>query len=185
MSADEQPSKPRTPRNIHRTWAHRRRPSLSRPLSVYPQLNPTIIPRRHSRRARRPAIPPGRSHKRSRDYLAAARAADVGVGILGGQVDAGSLTGAGMPGANLIQRELLGDGSEEFADVLGRLCRGLEEEKAGLPCVGLGVGRGNGPLVGLLVDQVQLVAGERDDDVFVGLTLKFLDPCLCLVQRCL
>jgi hypothetical protein len=81
----------------------------------------------------------------------------------------------------LVQGQLLRNGGEEFPHVLGRLRRRLEEEEAGLARVGLGIGGGNGPLIGLFVDQVELVAGEGDDDVFVCLALEFLDPCLGLV----
>lgn len=48
----------------------------------------------------------------------------------------------------LVQRELLGDGGEEFPYVLARLCRGLEEKEAGFAGVLLGVGGGDSALVG-------------------------------------
>lgn len=35
---------------------------------------------------------------------------------------------------------------------------------------------GDGALVGLFGDEIELVAGEGDDDVFVGLALEFFDP---------
>lgn len=90
-----------------------------------------------------------------------------------------------MSGAGLVEGKLLGDGGKELGDVFGSLGGGLEEEKTGLLCVGLGVGGGDGALVGLLGDEVELVAGEGDDDVFVCLALEFLDPGLGLVKRCL
>lgn len=48
-----------------------------------------------------------------------------------------------------------------------------------------GIGGGNGALVGFFGDEIELVSGESDDDVLVGLTLQLLDPCLCLVEGCL
>lgn len=114
--------------------------------------------------------------------LAAARPAGIGVGVLRRQADAGSLTWTGVPGSDLIQRQLLSNSSEQFPDVLGGLGGCLEEQKPGFPCVGFGVGSGYRSLIGLLCDQVKLIAGERDDDVLVGLALKLLDPGLGLVQ---
>jgi hypothetical protein len=49
----------------------------------------------------------------------------------------------------------------------------------------LGVGGGDGALVGGLGDQIELVAGEGDDDVLVCLALELLDPCFRLIKRCL
>lgn len=48
-----------------------------------------------------------------------------------------------------------------------------------------GVGGGYSTLVGLFGDEIKLVSGEGDDNVLVGLTLKLLDPSLCLVEGCL
>lgn len=48
-----------------------------------------------------------------------------------------------------------------------------------------GVRSGNSALVGLFGHKIELVAGESDDDVFVGLTLQFLYPRLGLVKGCL
>jgi hypothetical protein len=76
-----------------------------------------------------------------------------------------------VPWSDLVERQLLGDGSKELLHILGRLCRRFEEEKTGLLCVGLGVGRLDCSLVGLLRHQIQLVSGEGDDDVLVGLPL--------------
>jgi hypothetical protein len=76
-----------------------------------------------------------------------------------------------VPRSDLVERQLLGDGSKELLHILGCLCRGFEEEKTGLLCVGLGVGRLDCSLVGLLRHQIQLVSGEGDDDVLVGLPL--------------
>lgn len=88
-----------------------------------------------------------------------------------------------MPGADLVERQLLRDGREQFGDVLGRLGRRLEEEEPSLLRVRLGFGGRDGPLVGLLVDEVQLVTGESDDDVLVCLALQLLDPRFGLVER--
>jgi hypothetical protein len=90
-----------------------------------------------------------------------------------------------MPGPDLVERQLLGDGGKQLLHVLGRLGRRLKEEQPGLLRVGLGVGGGNSPLVGLLRYQVQLVPGEGDDDVLVGLPLQLLDPGFGLIQGCL
>jgi hypothetical protein len=40
----------------------------------------------------------------------------------------------------------------------------------------LGIGCGNGALVGAFGNEIEFVASEGDDDVFVGLALEFLDP---------
>lgn len=118
-----------------------------------------------------------------RAHLAAARSTDVAARRLGLEADALSLAWSGMPRTGLVQRQLLGDGREEVANVLGRLGRRLEEEEAGFACVGLGICCGNGALIRLLGDQIQLVAGKGDDDVFVRLSLQLLDPRLRLIQR--
>jgi hypothetical protein len=104
--------------------------------------------------------------------------------ILGPQAHAGPLRrGPQVPRAGLVERQALRDGGEELVDVLGRLGRRLEEEQAGLGGVLLGVVGGYGALGGVVGDEVELVAGERDDDVFVGLALELLDPGLGLVER--
>jgi len=87
-----------------------------------------------------------------------------------------------MSRPGLVQRQLPRNRREEFPHILGRLGRRLEEEKTGLLCIGLGIGRLDRPLVGLLRHQVELVASEGDDDVLVGLALEFLHPCLGLVE---
>jgi hypothetical protein len=87
-----------------------------------------------------------------------------------------------VPGPHLVERQLPGDGGEEFLHVLGRLGRRLKEEEAGFARVRLGVGRLDCPLVRLLRHQVQLVARQRDDDILVGLPLQLLDPRLGLVK---
>lgn len=86
-----------------------------------------------------------------------------------------------MPGTSLVERKLLGDGGEEFGDVFGSLGRGFEKEKTGLLCISFGVGGGDGALVGLLSDEIELVASEGDDDIFVCLALEFLYPSFGLV----
>jgi hypothetical protein len=103
--------------------------------------------------------------------LAAAWSVDISVGILWGKTDAGSLAGSRMSRSGLIQGKLLGNGSEEFSHVLGSLGRRLEEEKAGLSGVGLGICSWDGSLIGLFVDQIELVSSKRNDDVFICLTL--------------
>jgi hypothetical protein len=45
----------------------------------------------------------------------------------------------------------------------------------------LGVGRGDGAFVWGFGDEVEFVAGEGDDDVFVGLALELFYPRFCLV----
>lgn len=90
-----------------------------------------------------------------------------------------------MSWASLIQGQLLSDGSEQFPHILGSLGGGLEEQKSGLAGVRFGLRCGNGPLVGLLGDEIELVACQGDDDVLVGLALELLDPCLRLIQGCL
>lgn len=105
------------------------------------------------------------------------------VGALGCEADAWPLARPGTAAStDLVGRQLLCYRREQLLDVLGGLGGGLEEEKAGLLGVGLGIGSGDGALVGLLGDEIELVAGEGDDDVFVGLALQFLDPGLGLVE---
>jgi hypothetical protein len=106
-------------------------------------------------------------------------------GSFGSEVDTGSggTTHASLSG--LLDGELLCDGGEEFLDVLGCLCRGLEEEQTGFLGVLFSIGGGNGTLVGFVGDEIELVSGKSNDDVLVGLTLQLLDPSLCLVERCL
>lgn len=90
-----------------------------------------------------------------------------------------------MPRSNLVERQLLRNLGEQILHVLGSLGRCLEEKKASLLCICLGIGRLNRTLIGLLLDKIQLVTGKGDDDILVCLALKFLDPRLGLVQRCL
>lgn len=90
-----------------------------------------------------------------------------------------------IPGSRLIDGELLGDCGKELSNILAGLGRGLEEEQAGFAGILLGIGRGNGPFVGRLGDQVELVAGQCDDDVLVGLALELLDPGFGLIEGCL
>lgn len=88
-----------------------------------------------------------------------------------------------MPGTSLVQRQLLGNGCEEIADVFSRLGRGFEEEKAGLVGVGFGIGSRDGALVGLFGNKIKLVTREGNDYVLVGLALQLFDPGLGLVER--
>jgi hypothetical protein len=105
---------------------------------------------------------------------------------LGPQIYALSLlAGPQIPRAGLVQGQLLRDGGEKFLDVFARLGGCLEEEKAGFTGVLLGVCGLDGALVGRLGDEIQLVAGEGDDDVLVSLALEFFDPRFRLIQRCL
>jgi hypothetical protein len=66
--------------------------------------------------------------------------------------------------------------------ILRGLCGGLEEEKTGIVCVFLGIGGGDGTLVGVVVDEIELIAGKGDDDVFVGLALEFFYPGFCFIE---
>jgi hypothetical protein len=88
-----------------------------------------------------------------------------------------------VPRAGLVERQLLSNGSEELTHVFTRLGGGFKEEQTSLASVLLGIGRGDGTLVGRLGYQIELVAGQGDDDVLVCLTLEFLDPCLGLIER--
>lgn len=99
------------------------------------------------------------------------------------EVDALSLlAGPQVSRASLVEGQLLCDGSEEFAHVLARLGGCLEEKQAGFTGVLLGVGGGDGALVGVLGDQIQLVAGKSDDDILVCLALELLYPCFRLIE---
>lgn len=110
--------------------------------------------------------------------LAAAWSVDIGVGILWCETDARSLAGSRMSGSSLIQGKLLCNGGEKFSHVLGSLGRRLEEEKAGLSGVSLGICSWDGSLIGLLVDQIKFVSSQRNDNVLVCLALQFLYPSL-------
>jgi hypothetical protein len=87
-----------------------------------------------------------------------------------------------MPWAGLVERQLPSNSSEQLLDILGRLGRRFEEEQASLAGISLGLCSRHSALVGLLRHQVQLVSGQRDDDVLVSLPLQFLDPRLGLIQ---
>jgi hypothetical protein len=103
--------------------------------------------------------------------------------VLGPQAHAGPLRGGPeVPGAGLVEGQTLGDGCEEVVDVLGRLRRRLEEEQPGFGGVLPGVVGGDDALGRVVGDEVELVAGEGDDDVLVGLALELLDPGLGLVE---
>jgi hypothetical protein len=90
-----------------------------------------------------------------------------------------------VPRAGLVERQLLGNGSEELPHVFTCLSGCFEEEQTGFASVLLGIGGGDGTLVGRLCYQIELVASKGDDDVLVCLTLELLDPCLGLIERCL
>jgi hypothetical protein len=114
--------------------------------------------------------------------LAVAACWTLGLVGLGPQVHALSLLAwPQVAGTRLVERQLLGDGREQLLHVLARLRRSLEEEQTGLAGILLGVGGLYGALVGRLGDEIELVAGEGDDDVFVGLALELLDPRLGLI----
>ena len=102
-------------------------------------------------------------------------------GSFGSEVNtrSGSTTHASLGG--LLDGELLCDGGEEFLDVLGGLCGGLEEEQVGFSGVCLGIGDRDCALVWLFGDEIGFVSCEGDDNVLVGLTLKLLHPGLRLV----
>jgi hypothetical protein len=103
--------------------------------------------------------------------------------VLGPQADARPLRGgAQVARPRLVEGQALRDGGEEVADILGRLGRRLEEEQAGLGGVLPRVVGGDGALGRIVGDEVELVAGEGDDDVLVGLALELLDPGLGLVE---
>jgi len=87
-----------------------------------------------------------------------------------------------VPGSRLVDRQFLRDGSEELLHVLACLGRRLEEEEAGFAGILLGVGGGDGALVGGFGHEIEFVAGEGDDDVLVGLALEFFDPGFCFVE---
>ncbi len=98
------------------------------------------------------------------------------------QVDTLSLLAwSQVPWTSLVDRQLLRNGCEELLYILARLGGRLEEEETGLAGVLLGVGGGDGALVGGFGNEIELVSGKGDDDVLVGLALEFLDPGLCLV----
>lgn len=117
--------------------------------------------------------------------LTLATLSSLGAGSFGSKIDTRSRSTAHASLGSLLDGELLCDGGEELFDVLGRFCRGLEEEQTSLLGVLFGIGSRDSALVGFLGDKIELVSGKSNDDVFVGLTLQLLDPGLCLVERCL
>lgn len=114
--------------------------------------------------------------------LAAASPCSIRVAAFWGKADAGSLARAGMSRSCLVERELLGDRGKEVSNILGSLRGGLEEEKSSLASVCFSISSRNGTLVGLLGNEIQLISSQGDNDVLVGLALKFLHPCFGLVQ---
>ncbi|KAH8637752.1 hypothetical protein IG631_05522 [Alternaria alternata] len=81
----------------------------------------------------------------------------------------------------LINRQLLRNRREKLFNILRRLGRRFKEEQSGFFGVLLGVGRGNGALIGGFGDEIEFVTREGDDDVFVGLALEFFYPGFCFV----
>ncbi len=76
-----------------------------------------------------------------------------------------------VPRSCLVKWEFLCDRCEEVAYVLRRFSGGLKEEQAGFMRICLSIGRGDCPLVRVLGDEIELVACESDDDIFVCLAL--------------
>src|ERR1700743_1482042 len=72
----------------------------------------------------------------------------------------------------LVQRQLLCNFCEQFANVFCCLCGRLEEEQTCFACVLLSVGGRDGTFVRIFFDQIEFVSGESDDDIFISLTLK-------------
>lgn len=97
------------------------------------------------------------------------------------KVNAWAGVGSEISGAGLIEGQFLRDRSEEFLDVCGGFGRGFKEEETGLFGILLRIRGLDGALVGIVVDHIDLVAGERNDNVFAGLTLEFLHPRLGLI----
>ena len=125
---------------------------------------------------------PNKHISQTTNPLAVAPARALSLVSLRPQVDALSLLARSqVPGSRLIDRQFLRDSSEELLYVLARLGGRLEEEEAGFVGVLLGVGGGDSALVGGFGHEIELVAGEGDDDVLVGLALEFFDPGFCLV----
>lgn len=119
---------------------------------------------------------------RAQIRLAVAAARTLGLVGLRPEVDALSLLARSqVPWAGLVDGQFLRDGSEELLYVLACLGGRLKEEEAGFAGVLLGVGGGDGALVGGFGHEIELVAGKGDDNVLVGLALEFLDPGFCLV----
>lgn len=128
--------------------------------------------------------PATRTHMRSSLTVATSRS--LCLVCLGPQVHALSLlAGTEVAGAGLIEGQFLCNGGEELCDVLAGLGGGLEEKQTGLAGVLLGIGGGDGALIWVLGDEIELVAGKGNDDVLVCLALQFLDPCFCLIEGCL
>lgn len=110
--------------------------------------------------------------------LAAAWSVDISVGILWCEADTRSLARPRVSRSGLVQGKLLCNGGEKFAHVLSSLGRRLEEEKAGLSGVGLGICSWDGSLIGLFVDQIKFVSSKRNDNVLICLALQFFYPRL-------
>lgn len=115
-------------------------------------------------------------------YLAVASLASLGARRLWPKVDTGSGAASHASLAGLLNRQLLCNGGKEVLDILRGLRRGFEEEEASLIGVCLGIFGGDGALVGLFGNKIELVTGEGDDDVLVCLSLKLLNPCLCFIE---
>ena len=115
--------------------------------------------------------------------LAIARTRTLGTGRFGSQVDSGSRGCSQIPRSGLVERQFLCDRCKQFSHVGRGLGGSFEKEEAGFACVGLGVRGGNRPLVGAFCNQIKLVACQGDHNVLICLTLEFLHPGLCLIQR--
>lgn len=85
----------------------------------------------------------------------------------------------------LLDGQLFRNRSKQLLHILCRFRTGLEEKKASFSSICLGIRCRHGALVGLLGNEVGLVAGEGDDDVLVRLALELLHPGLRFVKRCL
>lgn len=116
--------------------------------------------------------------------LAVASTSTLGARGFGPQVDTRSRgRSPQVPGAGLVERQLLRDGCEQFLDVRRGLGGGFEKEETGLASAGFSVSGRNGPLIGTLGNKIELVACQRNHNVLVSLTLELLHPGLRLIQR--
>lgn len=116
--------------------------------------------------------------------LAVARTGTLSAGGFGPQVDTRSRgRSPQVPGASLVERQLLRNGCEQFSHIRRRLGGGFEKEETGLARVRLSVCGRNSALIGTLGNKIELVACQRNHNVLISLTLELLHPGLGLVQR--